>query len=132
MDSQSRKASALDELYGRVEQIAGEMAGTFIRLLEPVRFLNALVATPRYENTPSLHVTMPDDFHVKFTPSSPLTAPTLLCVTVRLDHQGCATVGNSTTFLKGAWHVGRSPLTEDQIRAWLTLNGPPPARSSSG
>jgi hypothetical protein len=122
------KASALDALYARVTQMAGDMEGAARRLLAPVAFLNTTVATPCYEHTPALHIDMPNDLRVEFSPSSPLSTPYILNVNVRRTHQGFAKSSSAINFIEGSWLVGQIPLSDDQIRAWLTLDGPPPAR----
>ena len=121
------KATALHELYGRVENVARELGGTSVRLMEPLRFLNAMVSSPRHENTPSLHAVMPNDFRAELTPTNPLSTPFVLGVNVRRIHRGFPKNGSYLHFLNGAWLVGQTPLSDDQIRRWVTVDGPPPA-----
>lgn len=119
------KTAALDGLYGRIAQIADAMGGASARDTVPISHMAATVAEPRTESAPALHIQMPDDFRVEFTPSGPLSTPYILSVNIRCTHRGLMKHGSSTNFVGGLWRVGLVELSEEQVRSWLTLDGRP-------
>lgn len=128
MDSQTlEKASALDELYGRITQIAGDMGGAAVRVLAPASFPSALVDAPLRENAPALHVSLADDFRVEFAPSHPLSIGNALSVRAVRTHGGGRKTDWTFTHLQGVWQYARKPITDDDIRKCLTPEGPRPA-----
>ncbi len=120
------KSAALDELYGRITQIAGAMGGTTSRSLSSLAFPSAMTASPRTEDVPSLCVKMPDKFQVDFAPSNPLSIGNALSV------KAARTLGVSRksdwifSFGPKGWQRTNTPLSDDEIRACLTPEGPPP------
>jgi hypothetical protein len=122
------KFAALDELFRRIGPIAEAMGGAPNVARASVLPMSATVDEQRPEVVPKLDAEMPDGFVVEFTPSGPLSTPYVLSVNVQRAHQGYAKTSSSINFLDGAWRMGQTPLSDDQIRAWLTLDGPPPAR----
>ena len=121
------KFALLNDLFNRIAQIAGAMGGDAIRDNLPVSHMNMTVAEPHSEDVPALRVEMPNGFCVEFVPSGPLSTPYVLSVNVRRTHQGFPKTGSSMNFVNDAWHMGQTALSDDQIRVWLTLDGPPPA-----
>jgi hypothetical protein len=128
MDTQFlQKSAALDQLYGRITEIAGAMGGTAVRILEPLSFPNAMVDTPRRENAPALHVDLPDDFRVEFAPSFPLSIGSALSVSAVRTHAGGRKTDWAFNFGADGWRRTQVPLSDDEIRACLTPEGPRPA-----
>ena len=121
------KSAALEGLFSCIVQIAGAMGGNAIRCTVPVSHMSMTVAEPSSEDVPALCVEMPNWFQVEFTPSGPLSTPYVLSVNVRRNLHGFSKNGSSTNFVNDAWKMGQTTLSDDQIRAWLTLDGPPPA-----
>jgi hypothetical protein len=83
-----------------------------------------MVFPPRTERAPSLHVEMPSGLVADFAPSRPLSVESVLLVRARRWLHVSRIADQAFTFLNGEWlYIGR-PLTEDQIRQGLTLEGP--------
>src|SRR5271168_3570238 len=74
------KVGKLHELYARITRIAEEMRGTASRFALGRSLPDAMVASPRSEEVPALHVEMPGGFKVDFAPSRPLTVGNALAV----------------------------------------------------
>lgn len=121
------KSAALLSLYGSVGPIAKKMGGASTVVGVPASFKSLTLDEPLTEDVPALHVEMPDGFRVEFTPSGPLNTPYPLSVNIRRIHRGAQKNSTSTTCVNCAWRTGQSPLSDDQIRAWLTIDGPPAA-----
>ncbi len=119
-----QKSAALDQLYGRITEIAGAMGGTAVRILEPVSFPNAMEDTPRRENAPALHMDMPDDFRVEFAPSFPLSIGNALSVRAVRTHGGGRKNDWTFTHSPDGWRRTQAPLSDDEIRACLKPEGP--------
>jgi hypothetical protein len=117
------KSAALDELYSRITRIADEMRGTASRT-SPRHFLpSAVVDEPVSEAVPALHVEMPDSFQVDFAPSYPLSTPgNALSVRAVRTHHGARKSDRTFIFGANGWQI-----TDDEIRACLTPEGPQPA-----
>jgi hypothetical protein len=126
MDAQTSgiKTAALHELYGRIARVAEEMGGTATRVLSSRSTPSAIVATPHREDVPSLCVQMPDDFQVNFTPFYPLSIGHALTVQARRTQSGSGKSGWTFDFAKDGWRSIKVPLSDDEIRACLTLVGP--------
>jgi hypothetical protein len=60
------KSAALNDLYSRITRIAEAMGGAVSRSASSRSFPSAMVAVPRSEEVPALHVEMPDSFQVDF------------------------------------------------------------------
>jgi hypothetical protein len=123
----SDKSAALDALYGRIASIAREKGGATVRVSVSVSHESQTVAEHQSEDAPALHAEMPSKFRVEFTPSGPLSTPFVLSVNVRRFHHDAQKNGSSVSFVNDEWRVAQTPLSDDQIRAWLTLDGLPPA-----
>jgi hypothetical protein len=121
------KTSALDQLYGRITEIAGTMEGTAVRILEHVSFPNAMVDTPRRENAPALHVALPNDFRVEFAPSFPLSSGNALSVRAVRTRAGGRKTDWAFNFGPDGWRRIQDPSSDDEIRTCLTPEGPRPA-----
>ena len=122
------KLAELNDLFSRIVQITEAMGGDSAHEIVSVSHMNMTVAEPCCEGVPTLRVDMTDGFCVEFIPSGPLSTPYLLNVNVRRIHKGYPKNGNSINFVNDAWRLGQTALSDDQIRAWLTLDGlPPPA-----
>jgi hypothetical protein len=127
------KTTALVELYSRVTRVAGAMGGTASPYTSSLSVQSAMAPPsplgPRAEDAPALLVNMPKGFEVDFAPSNPLSIGTALSVTAT------RTVGagrkSDRSFIfgpDGCWHMTQDhPLTDDEIRVCLTLEGPPVA-----
>jgi hypothetical protein len=122
------KSVALEELYSRITRIADELSGTASRT-SPRHFLpSAVVAEPVSEAVPALRVEMPDSFQVDFAPSYPLGTPgNALSVEARRTHHGARKSDWRFNFGAAGWQRTQTALTDDEIRACLTPEGPPPA-----
>jgi hypothetical protein len=119
------KLTELDALFRRIAPIADEMGGASTVARASVLPMSATVDEQRPEVVPKLEVEMPNDFRVEFLPSGPVSDFYVLSVSVRLFERGFLKYSSAVNLSADGWQVGREPLTEDQIRKWLTLSGPP-------
>jgi hypothetical protein len=120
------KSAALDTLYRRFRGVAETIGGTASQ--ETVeRFLEgALVAEPRSEDVPALRVEMPGRFRVELAPPGPLSVGNILLVRARRTHGGALKSDWSLVFGPEGWRWTKAPLSDPEIRACLTPEGPPP------
>jgi hypothetical protein len=121
------KSAELNELYSRVTQIAETMGGAAVQRSVRVSMVGAMVAAPRSEDVPALHVDMPDKFRVEFTPFQPLNTPFVLSVTVLRLHFGSPKNGWALYFGPDGWRRTQTPLSDEEIRECLRPEGPRPA-----
>jgi hypothetical protein len=120
------KSAALDQLYTRITKIAEDMGGTATRTTQSLGFPAAMVASPRREDAPALHVEMPDTFQLDIAPFLPLSAPGVLSVRAKRAYGGAEKAGWTFSFLQGEWRT-HNPVSDDTLRACLTAEGPKPA-----
>jgi hypothetical protein len=100
------------------------MGGNSYRGESDVAFETAMVFLPRTEHAPSLHVEMSSGLVADFAPSRPLSVESVLLVQARRWLHVSRIADRAFTFLNGEWLYISQPLTEDQIRQCLTLEGP--------
>ena len=121
--SVSDKGIALDELYGRIAPVARAIGGKSYYGESEVAFEPAMVFLQRRQRAPSLHVEMSSGLVADFAPIRPLCADSVLSVQGRR----CLRVSRKAdwvfSFLNGEWLCVNRPLTEQQIRQCLTLEG---------
>jgi hypothetical protein len=121
------KTAALDELYNRITHVAVAMSGSASRAMSSLSLPSAMVAAPRTEDAPTLHVKMPNRFEVEFTPTHPLNVGNALSVQARRTISGARKSDWMLSFGPNGWQRTQVPLSDDEIRACLTPEGPPPA-----
>jgi hypothetical protein len=124
----SDKSAALKELYSRVVTIAEAMGGTASRTVISLSIESAMVATPRSEDAPSLHVAMPNGFQADFVPAHALSVGNALSVRVTRTHDDSRKSDWSFNYGPDGWRRTQTPLSDDEISACLTPEGPKPAR----
>ena len=121
------KAAALVDLYSRITRIAQEMGGTASPQTSTVGFYAASVPTPRSGYAPALHVEMPGGFHVDFGPLHPLNTGNALSLRATRTISGVRMTDRSRNLgPDGNWQGTKGSLSDDEIRACLTAEGPPP------
>ncbi len=120
------KVAALDDLYGRITQVAKAMGATASRSVSSLSIPSAMTATSRTEDAPTLHVNTPNGFQVDFSPSNPLSIGNALSVKATRTLRGSRKSDQVISFLQNAWRLSDGPLSDDDIRACLTPEGPPP------
>ena len=121
------RAAALDDLYSRISRIAGQMGGTASPRTSAVGFLAASVLSSHNENAPALHVEMPGGFRVDFAPLHPLSTGNALSVRATRTMSGARMTDWSRNLgPDGDWQGTKGPLSDGEIRACLTADGPPP------
>jgi hypothetical protein len=69
------KVPLLDQLYGRIAQIAADMGGVATKTTDVRHFESVIVETPRVEHVPVLHVDMLNGFEVDVAPDRALEPP---------------------------------------------------------
>jgi hypothetical protein len=121
------KLAAIERLYNRIETIAKAMSGVPCALTAYVGFPADISSEPILKDTPALVAKMPNDFRVEFVPDRPLIAPGELQVWARRIHSGSRKTDMQFHFVSNGWQTDGSPLSDEQIRACLTPDGPPPA-----
>ena len=122
------KSAALNELYDRVVRIAEAMGGDAVRRVTRLSLPNAMTATPRGEDAPTLHVQMPNGFEVDITPADALSVGNALSVHVKRTHDGLRKSDWRFNYGPNGWRRTQNPLSDDEIGACLTPEGPKPAR----
>lgn len=118
--------AALDELYNRIAQVAAAMGGTASRAVSSLSLPSAMVATPRTEDAPTLHVKMPNGFEVEFAPTHPLSIGTALSIQARRTISGSRKSDWVLSYGSNGWRRSQAPLSDHEIRECLTPQGPPP------
>jgi len=121
------KSAALDELYRRITRFAEVMGGTASRTVLSVSVPVAMVSAPRSEDAPALVAEMPGNFRVDFAPSFPLSIGNALSVRAVRTHAGLRKNDWTLNFGPDGWRRTQAPLSDDEIRACLTPEGPRPA-----
>ncbi len=122
----NEKAAALKGLYRRIEKIADDMGGGATRLTASRSIPSAMTAAPRAEDIPTLRVEMPDSFEVEFSPSFPLSIGNVLTVQAKRNHSGYRKTDWQVNFGPEGWRRTQALLSDDEIRACLTPEGPRP------
>ena len=122
-----KEFAALEALYSRIVPIAETMGGRAARVASQQGIANAMEPTGQRQMVPALLLEMPNDFEVKFTPCYPLGTGHSLLVRVRRLHGGVPK--NSMTFHFGhdGWQGTKGPLSDDDLREWLTPGRIPPS-----
>jgi hypothetical protein len=126
-EQKPNKSAVLDELYYRIAQIAEAMDGTASPLVSRQSLPSQMVATPSSENVQALWVRLPDEFQVEFAPSHPLSIGNALSVRAVRTHAGLRKSDWTLNFGPDGWRRTQAPLSDDEIRACLTPEGPSPA-----
>lgn len=121
------KAAALDSLYERITRIAKEKGGNASHQVLALTVPGQMTAGYQSENAPALSAVMPDRFHVEFAPAFPLSISNALSVNARRTHAGCRKTDWAFNFGPDGWRRTQDPLSDDEIRACLTPEGPRPA-----
>jgi len=123
-----KEFAALEALYSRIMPIAEAMGGCATRVASQQGIPNAMKRTGQSQMVPALVLEMPNDFEVKFTPCYPLGTGYSLLVRVRRMQSGVPK--NSMTFHFGhdGWQGTKGPLSDSELREWLTPGRIPPAR----
>jgi hypothetical protein len=122
------KAAALSALYDRITLIVESMGGAVSRVKSSRQFPSQIVPTPRVESVDVLVAQMPESVTVEFSPFYPLGVPGVLNVQVRCAKGGLRkndAVGFN--FGPDGWRKGNDPMTDDDIRACLKVDGLMPA-----
>lgn len=125
--SSINKTAELDTLYGRIKKDAEAMGGTALRSSSSVAVPGAMTATSQNEDAPSLHVKMPNEFQVDFAPINPLSIGNALSVRAVRTFKGQRKSDKVFVYLQGGWRVSNNALSDDEIHACLTPEGPLPA-----
>ena len=120
------KAAAVDGLYGRITLLAEAMGGTASRLASARAIPNAMVASPRSEDVPALHVEMRGGFQVDFAPTHPLSVGNALAVQAARSLRGARMTDWFLSFGPNGWQKSGALLSDGEIRDCLTPQGPPP------
>jgi len=120
------KSAALDLLYARISRTAEAMGGNAAPRLAAIGFTNAEVAIPRSEVVNALLVEMPDGLQVELTPAHPLSIGNVVSVRAVRRHDEGRKNDWTFNFVNGEWRVTQNPLSDDEVRKCLTLEGPPP------
>ncbi|MGC2656437.1 MAG: hypothetical protein WA324_00560 [Bryobacteraceae bacterium] len=120
------KIAVFDTLFFRVQRVARAMGGSAEGINEPVAHHDPPI--PRADVVPALLVEMPGGFLVKLVPAFPLRAPgNALSVRAERTHNGGRKTDWQFTHGPDGWRGRQGLLTDDEIRACLTPEGPPPA-----
>jgi hypothetical protein len=119
------KTAALDELYDRIAQAAAAMGGTASRAVSSLSIPSTLVPTPGTEGAPTLHIKMPNGFEVELSPTHPLSIGTALSVQARRTIGGARKSDWMLSFGPNGWQRSQAPLSDREISACLTPEGPP-------
>ncbi len=119
------KTAALDKLYSGITRIVEEMSGKASRSESRRGVPDAMVASPQSEGVPALHVEMPGGFQVDFAPSHPLSVGNALSVRATRGLSGSRKTDWTFIFGRDGWQRTQAPLSDDEIRACLTPEGPP-------
>ncbi len=116
--------AALQGLYKRITEVAKSMGGTAMNRVASRR-VTVNVAIPRSDDVPALNVEMPGGFQIEFAPPNTLSGGNALSVQARRIHHGGRKNDWTFNFLQGAWLVGETNLSDEEIRRCLTSEGPP-------
>lgn len=119
------KVAALGKLYCPVMRIAKEMGGNATHQVRALTVPGQMTATRQSENVPALIVEMPDDFQVEFVPSFPLSLGSTLSVRINRRHAGYPKNEWGFKYSPDGWRKTQALLTDEEIRACLTPEGPP-------
>lgn len=120
------RIATLDDLYGRITRTAEAIGGRASRNRSCLAVPLQMVAEPRTEDVPALQVEMPDSFQVNFAPLYPLSAGNALSVQARRTHHGARKNDWFFNFGPDGWRRTQVLLSEEEIRACLTPEGPRP------
>jgi hypothetical protein len=123
----NEKTAALGALYDRIARIAEAMGGHAFQFVLALTVPGAMTADYCSENAPALHAEMPDSFEVKFAPTFPLSIGNALSVRARRSHAGSPKNDCGFNFGPDGWRRTQALLSDDEIRACLTPEGPRPA-----
>ncbi len=118
------KAAALGKLYDRVTRIAKEMGGTATHQVWALTVPGQITAAHQSENAPVLIAEMPDDFRVEFVPAFPLSIGNALSVRIKRLDAGYPKNEWAFNYSPDGWRRTQALLTEEEIRACLTAEGP--------
>ena len=121
------KAAALGKLYNRVMRIAKEMGGTSTLRVRALTVPGQMTAAHLSENAPVLIAEMPDDFQAEFAPSFPLSIGSALSVRINRLHAGYPKNEWAFNYSPDGWRRIQALLSDEEIRACLTPEGPRPA-----
>jgi hypothetical protein len=120
------KSAALNSLYARIMAIAKAMGGS-ASLAAAQSIPPAMIAEPRSDDVPALRVKMPDEFEVDFAPYLPLSVGSALSVRAMRTHSGWSETDWTFIFGTDGWRRAQRPLSDAEISACLTPEGPRPA-----
>jgi len=120
------KAAALHTLHRNIGRVAQSMDGTPIHGAKHISLPSPVVAEPRAELVPYLRVEMPDNFVVESELNDPLSLPYALSVKLTRTHNGGRKTDWQFVHGQDGWCGRQGLLTDDEIRACLTPEGPPP------
>lgn len=121
------KSAALGKLYDRITRVAEAMGGTASPQVLALTIPGAMTAGYQSENAPALCAEMPDSFQVEFAPSFPLSIGNALSVRAKRFHAGLPKSEWGFNLGPDGWRRTQAPLSDDEIRACLTPEGPRPA-----
>jgi hypothetical protein len=121
------KAAALGKLYDRITRVAEAMGGTASHQVLALTVPGQMTAGYQSENAPALCAEMPDSFQVDFAPAFPLSIGSALSVKAKRTHAGSPKNEWGFNFGPDGWRRTQAPLSDDEIRACLTPEGPRPA-----
>jgi hypothetical protein len=118
------KSVALYELYSRITQIAEAMGGTASPYAAVRCIPSAMMAGSHSADVPALHVEMPNSLQVDFAPPYPLNIENALFVQAHCTHGGFCKSDWSFSFGPNGWRGTQAPLSDDEVRACLSPDGP--------
>ncbi len=122
------KAAALGKLYNRIMRIAKEIGGTATHQVCALTVPTQMAAAHQSESAPALIAEMPDDFQVEFVPSFPLSIGSALSVRINRLHAGYPKNEWAFNYSPDGWRRTHALLSDEEIHACLTPEGPRPAR----
>lgn len=120
------KCAVLGKLFSRITGIAKAMGGNPSDQVLALTIPSAMTAEFRSENAPALWVEMPNSFQVEFAPSIPLSIGSALSVRAKRTHDGGRKRDWTFTYWPDGWRTAQTPLSDAEIEACLTPEGPPP------
>jgi len=123
----SDKSAALGKLYDRITRVAEAMGGTASHQVLALTVPGQMTVGYQSENVTALCAEMPNSFRVDFAPSFPLSIGSALSVKARRTHAGSPKNEWGFNFGPDGWRRTHTPLSDDEIRACLTPEGPRPA-----
>jgi hypothetical protein len=120
------KRPVLEEFYKRIAAVV-EYEGGSSTAVNARRTITVQTATPKVEGVPALLAKMPNDFEVEFAPTDALGIGNVINVRATRRHRGLVkdSIYVFTFATDGVWKYASRPVADGDIKACLTLAGPP-------